>query len=152
MGYNVKSSGDTETSLEDSFTNVYWRALGNLQSCWMNEDGFNPRKFNQQLLFLVRLLPDKAKQKDILKTWADATADIKSVSEVNGIGLKDSEITSYAGMEVVTETVMFIVQAFELMHVDITAPATSKEYQRAVLEVPELEEDTKIKVIGEPLV
>lgn len=141
MGYNVKSSSDTETSLEDSFTNVYWRALGNLQSCWMGDSGFDSRKFNQQLLFLIRLLPDKDKQDAILKVWADAVKETAAVAELDGIGLDKSEITSYAGMEVVTETVLFIVQAFELIHNDITAPATSKEYQRAVLEVPDMPEE-----------
>lgn len=141
MGYNVKSSTDgAETSLEDSFTNVYWRALGNLQSCWMGDSGFDPRKFNQQLLFLIRLLPDKKKQEEILKTWAEAATETREAAELDGIGLEKSEITSYAGMEVVTETVIFIVQAFELIHTDIIAPATSKEYQRAVLEVPDMDE------------
>jgi hypothetical protein len=141
MGYNVKSSTDaTETSLEDSFTNVYWRALGNLQSCWMGDSGFDPRKFNQQLLFLIRLLPDKAKQDTILKIWADAAKETAAMAELDGIGLDKSEVTAYAGMEVVTETVIFIVQAFELIHSDIIAPATSKEYQRAVLEIPDMDE------------
>lgn len=141
MGYNVKSSTDgAETSLEDSFTNVYWRALGNLQSCWMGDSGFDPRKFNQQLLFLIRLLPDKTKQEAILRIWADAAQETKAAAELDGIGLDKDEITSYAGMEIVTETVIFIVQAFELIHTDIIAPATSKEYQRAVLEVPDMDE------------
>ena len=141
MGYNVKSSTDgAETSLEDSFTNVYWRALGNLQSCWMGDSGFDPRKFNQQLLFLIRLLPDKTKQEAILRIWADAARETKAAAELDGIGLDKDEITSYAGMEIVTETVIFIVQAFELIHTDIIAPATSKEYQRAVLEVPDMDE------------
>jgi len=156
MGYNIKSLNDgAETSLEDSFTNVYWRALGNLQSCWMGDNGFDPRKFNQQILFLVRMLPDKDKQKHILKVWAEAAEDIRRVSELDGIGLDKSEITSYAGMEVVTETIMFIVQAFELIHTDITAPATSKEYQRAVLEIPDMPDEevvsSNIIVTGEPV-
>jgi len=141
MGYNVKSSTDnSETSLEDSFTNVYWRALSNLQSCWMGDSGFDSSKFNQQLLFLIRLLPDKTKQKEILEQWANATQETISAADLSGLGLDRKEITAYAGMEVVTETVLFIVQAFELIHTDIVAPATAKEYQRAVLEVPDMDQ------------
>ena len=87
------------------------------------------------------MLPNRETQKMILSKWAKAAQETRAVAELDGIGLDADEITAYSGMEVVTETILFIVQAFELIHDDITAPATSKEYQRAVIEVPDMDEN-----------
>lgn len=135
MGFEkAPSSDDTELSLEQSYLKVYWRALDNLQTCWMGEGGFQRDKFNQQLLFLIRLLPDRKTQEKIMQIWSKGTIDIK---DIEGIKLSQDEVSMYAGMEIVTETVLFIGKAFELINEDITGPSTSKEYQRAAIEIPD---------------
>ena len=58
-------------SMEDTFVKHFMYALDRLQTCWMNDTGFNEEKFNLQLLYLVRLLPDKEGQRTIMKQWRD---------------------------------------------------------------------------------
>lgn len=136
MAFEKTSNDDSELSLEQSYLKVYWRALDNLQSCWMNETGFDREKFNQQLLFLIRLLPDRTIQQKIMEAWAKGLVDIKGIEDLS---LTKDEIVAYAGMEIVTETVLFIGKAFELINEDITGPSTAKEYQRMVIEIPDFE-------------
>jgi hypothetical protein len=54
-------------------------------------------------------------------------------------GLSDGERQAYAGMEVVTELILFVCDAFELINTDITGPATSKQYKAAIIELPEMD-------------
>lgn len=127
-------SNEGSISLEGRFVEHYFRALDALQGCWNNDSGFKTERFNQQLLYLIRLLPDKSKQKEILQKWGEAQEDIKIIMP----HLSNSERQSYAGMEVVTELVLFVCDAFELINSDITGPATSKQYREAALQIPDM--------------
>lgn len=127
---------DGQISMEDTYVKHYMYALDRLQTCWVNETGFNAQKFNLQLLYLIRLLPDKKKQREILQNWANLLDD-----GTQGLGLTQDEIRAYSGMEVVTDLIMFVCDAFELINVDITGPATSKQYEKAHLVLPEFDPD-----------
>jgi len=124
--------GESEQTLETQFTDLYFDALRSLQKIWLGDQEFNPKKFNMQILFLTRLMPDKKKQIAVLKKWDTAIEDLKSVKN-----LEQDEIKFFSGMEVVTDVVMYIGQAFDIINEDIVAPATSKQYRRIELEIPE---------------
>jgi hypothetical protein len=126
------SENDSSISLEGRFVEHYFRALDALQTCWNNDSGFKQDRFNQQLLYLIRLLPDKIQQDRILKQWGEAQEATKGIS-----GLTDAERHSYAGMEVVTELVLFVCDAFELINSDINGPATSKQYRDIAVQMPD---------------
>jgi hypothetical protein len=132
-GDNRYDSQEGSVSLEGRFVEHYFRALDSLQTCWNGDTGFNKEKFNLQLLYLIRLLPDKKKQKDILRQWDEAQDAAKEIA-----GLTTNERQSYAGMEVVTELVLFVCDAFELINSDITGPATSKQYRDAAVQIPDM--------------
>lgn len=133
-GDNRYDSSEGAISLEGRFVEHYFRALDELQKCWNNDSGFKKERYNLQLLYLIRLLPDKTKQKDILRRWGEAQEDIDKLMP----SLSQAERQSYAGMEVVTELVLFVCDAFELINSDITGPATSKQYREAVLQIPDM--------------
>ena len=133
MADNRYDQTDGSISLEGRFVEHYFRALDSLQGCWNNDSGFNKNRFNQQLLYLIRLLPDKKRQREILQQWGEAQDATKLIPN-----LTDGERQSYAGMEVVTELVLFVCDAFELINSDITGPATSKQYRDAALQVPDM--------------
>jgi hypothetical protein len=122
-------------SMEDTFVKHFMYALDRLQTCWINDSGFNKEKFNLQLLYLVRLLPDKPQQNKILESWGKSQDEMKALIP----GLSDGERQAYAGMEVVTELILFVCDAFELINTDITGPATSKQYKAAIIELPEMD-------------
>ena len=128
---------DGSISLEGRFVNHYFDALDKLQGCWNTDSGFNKERFNQQLLYLIRLLPDKRKQREILELWGEASAATKQIPN-----LTDAERQSYAGMEVVTEVVLFVCDSFELINNDITGPGTSKQYRDAAIQVGDMGELT----------
>lgn len=128
---------DGTVSLEGRFIEHYFRSLDSLQTCWINDRGFDPTKFNLQLLYLIRLLPDKGKQQHIMQKWGESQDDVKKLMP----GLTDGERQAYTGMEVVTELVLFVCDAFELINSDITGPATSKQYRDAIIQVPDMTEN-----------
>lgn len=134
---------DGQISMEDTYVKHYMYALDRLQSCWVNDSGFNKDKFNLQLLYLIRLLPDKIVQKKILKGWNESINQSKDDMP----NLTEAEIQSFAGMEVVTELILFVCDAFELINTDIVGPATTKQYQREVIQLQEMPEDI-IKIPG----
>jgi len=139
MADSKYAAGDESVTMEGRFVEHYFKALDNLQACWNNDSGFNKERFNQQLLYLVRLVPDKTRQLEILKMWGESSAATKLI-----VHLSDAERQYFAGMEVVTELVMFICDAFELINTDITGPGTSKQYRDAAIQVQDMKFDADI--------
>lgn len=128
-------------SLEGILVKSFFIGLDRLQSTWMG-DSFDQKKFNLQLLYLIRTVPDKKRQKKILADWYKAQEETNTIP-----GLDKSETMAYVGMEVVTEIILFVCDAFELINTDITGPATTKQMQRASIEVPDYEEEEEGTVI-----
>jgi len=106
-----------------------------LPQTWMSEGGFDTQKFNLQIGFLIRHLPDRNMQEKAMRTW-----DSK-LTEYNLKNLDKQEITAFAGMEVVTELMQFVYEAFDLINFDIVGPATTRMHKvDPALEVPDYEE------------
>ena len=112
---------DSSISMEAVYVQHYMLALDRLQSCWTAVDDFNKDKFNLQLLYLIRLLPNRAKQNEIMAKWQESLDESKQIMP----SLSDRERQAFAGMEIVTELVLFVCDAFELINEDIMGPATS---------------------------
>jgi hypothetical protein len=128
---------DSGITLETRFVEHFMFALDRLQSCWINETHtFLQKPFNLQLLYLIRILPDKEQQKKILKQWNDTITEAQELMP----SLEKGEHQAYAGMEIVTELMLFVCNNFDLLNVDITGPATAKQWQKAVIEIPDDEE------------
>jgi hypothetical protein len=127
-------------SMEDTFVRHFMYALDRLQSTWSGDSGLDERKFNMQLLYLIRILPDKKKQESIFKQWKEAKDDM------GDLPFSEGERRAYAGMEIVTELILFVCDAFELINTDITGPATSKQYQDAVLQLPDMEDTDPLEI------
>lgn len=126
--------------MEDTFVRHFMYALDRLQSTWSGDTGLDEKKFNMQLLYLIRILPDRKKQTEIFQQWAKAQDDMA------GMDFSKAERKAFAGMEVVTELILFVCDAFELINTDITGPATSKQYQDAVLQLPEMENTDPLEI------
>ena len=135
---------DGKLSMEDTFVKHFMFALDRLQTTWMGpEGGLNQEKFNLQLLYLIRLLPDIRKQEEILRKWGQ-------LQETRVEGLSQSELKVYAGMEVVSEVIRFICDSFELINTDIIGPATSKQYNDSIIEIPDYDDGFKPEVPSKP--
>ena len=122
---------DGVLSLEGILVKSFFIGLDRLQTTWMGE-GFDQKKFNLQLLYLIRTVPDKKRQQKILDDWYKAQTETDKIP-----GLDKNETAAYVGMEVVTEIIMFVCDAFELVNTDITGPATTKQMQRASIDCPD---------------
>ena len=140
--FQPTSPSTQSVSLETSFVNMFFVALDRLQMCWMDEKGFDRGKFSLQISYLIHLLPDKQKQKEVLRQWN------KSHTELEEMNFTDAEKTAYAGMDVVTEIIIFLCQAFDLTHEDIVGPATIKQYQKESLVIPDI--PTELVDVPEP--
>jgi hypothetical protein len=115
----------SQISLEDTFLRLYIGALDRFQETWMSKDmGFDKERFNRQLMFLIALIPDRAKQATLIQDWVKAQKE-HITSEI--LMTKDESIF-YAGQAVTTELILFLTQALELSNEDIVAPGTSREY------------------------
>lgn len=139
---DYNNSADGVISLEGILVKHFFIGLDRLQSTWMGEQ-FEQTKYNMQILYLIRLLPDRSKQKAVMKIWAKAQEETEAIP---GLSLSKSEIAAYAGMDVVTEIIMFVCEAFELVNTDITGPATSKQYQKASIEIPDMSEEEILSI------
>jgi hypothetical protein len=129
----TQSQASGVMSLESVFIQHYMNAMTALQNCWLyseSDDGIDVNKFNIQLEYLIRLIPDADTQKKIRK---EQDAAIKSFTENN----LDHPLER-AGLVVVTHLIEFICSSFDMIHIDIVGPATSKQYRDAILEIPDM--------------
>ena len=62
-----------QTSLEDRFLQFYLESIEKLEECWLGPDGLKEKTFGRQLLFLISLLPDLEKQKELREKWQEAS-------------------------------------------------------------------------------
>ena len=134
-------SSEGTLSLEEVLVKHFFYSLDTFRSSWHGESGtLNKTQFNLDLLYLIRLLPKKSKQDEILAKWAAAQESMQDIK-----GVSKDEMIAFVGMEVVTEIVLFICDAFELINEDITGPATSKQYQDQAIEIPDMPVDYGVR-------
>ena len=98
----------------------------------MGEGGFDRQRFNLQISFLIRHLPDPSTQKKAMERWDELTLEYKSKN------FDAQETAAFAGMAVVSDLLQFVYAAFELINWDIIGPATTKQFQESVIEIPDL--------------
>lgn len=135
MAENNYDSSTGTISPEGIVVKHFMEQISLLPQTWMNENGFNKQQFNLQIGFLIRHLPDKAMQKKAMDTWNKKLAEYKEFDR--------QEMTAFAGMDVVTELMQFVYEAFDLINVDVVGPATSKQIRDSSIEIPDMEEDVK---------
>ena len=106
--------------------------LDRLQDCWMGEQGFNTERFEYQILFLIRLIPDTKRQDEILNRWL-----VDKGIKYREKGMDGTKLDAFAGMEAVSEIMAYITKVFDLVHTDITGPATNKQFMKPDVEIPD---------------
>ncbi len=132
---NNYSSSESTISLEGRLVQLFFNAIEKLPECWMGEKGFDNVRFNQQILFLISLLPYEDTQDDILVAWNRRLQETKELMP----GLSDKEYQFSASLVPVTKTMKFICSEFELISTDITGPASSKQYRDSAITVSDME-------------
>lgn len=132
---NNYSTSESTISLEGRFVQLYFNAIEKLPECWMKDGNFEVSKFNQQILFLISLLPYTEKQDEILTAWNSRLEETKKLIP----GLSDKEYAFSASLVPVTMIMEFICSEFELISTNITGPATSKQYRDSAITVPDME-------------
>lgn len=132
---NNYSSSESTISLEGRLVQLFFNNIERLPDCWMKEGPFDSVRFNQQLLFLISLLPFEDTQDDILVAWNKRYLETKELMP----GLTDNEYRFSASLVPVTKTMKFICSEFELISTDITGPASSKQYRDSAITVPDME-------------
>ena len=121
-------------SMDTVFVIHYMDALKELQNTWLNKDATNKDAFHLQLEYIIRLIPDKEVQKTIHEEKDRLQTEYEKKN--------DSYAEIRAGLVVVTEIINFICSAFDLMHMDIVGPATSKQYRDKDIEIPDMAIET----------
>jgi len=134
MGTDNKYSGSDEVvTLEGRFVQLYFDAIQDLPKCWMDGDRLNKAKYNQQIQFIIALIPFEDQQDIIFHAWEKRKRELKATIP----DMTEDELAFAANLVPVTKTMSFICANFELINTDIIGPATSKQYRDAAVQMPE---------------
>ena len=90
-----------------------------------------------QLEFIISMIPFEEIRKKIKTERAALEKEYKASTDPDI--RKDPEIR--AGFAAVTGVMGFIFEKFELVHDDIVGPGTTKEFQKQVIEIPDVDTD-----------
>jgi hypothetical protein len=135
------SNGAPVVSAEGIFIDHYMKALTSLQTTWLNYDGQNEldlNKFNLQMQYLIRLLPDTTTQERIRNEYE------KQIDFFKDKNSQDKTAEVKAGMVVVTELIRFITTSFDLLHYDVVGPVCDGQFISSdVLEIPDVDNAQK---------
>jgi hypothetical protein len=131
---NSISTNNTVLTPEAVFVSLYVNALSNLQNCWMDSK-FNDKAFTMQIQFLTNLIPDSDTRSRVRKEISD-TKDRILNGEWGETSIRDA--SNLAGLHAVSSLVEFVCAQYGLIHTDITGPASSKQYQSGIIELPDL--------------
>lgn len=137
-------SGNAVLTPEGIFISLYVDALRSLQRTWMDtEKPIDKDHFNIQIIFLTNMIPDAFVRNRIRAEMDKVRTEYKNTDQ-------GQYAEQHAGLTVVTHMVEFLCNSFDLVHLDINGPATSRQYRDAVLEIPDYE-PTKKEEIPPPL-
>lgn len=143
MGTDNKYTGSDEVvTLEGRFVQLYFDAIQDLPKCWMDGDRLNKAKYNQQIQFIIALIPFEDEQDKIFHAWHARTKELKATIP----GMTEEELVFAANLVPVTKTMSFICANFELINTDITGPATSKQYRDSAVQMPENMNNPRVEI------
>jgi hypothetical protein len=121
-------------SLEQTVVMMYVAALQNLQQTWMGGSGkIDTMAFGMQTEFLIYLIPDPHVQHDIRTEQARLTALYKKQGDMNAV--------ARAGLYAAGQVIKFLIETFELQHLNVVGPASEQEYVHIPDETPIEEPD-----------
>jgi|APFre7841882654_1041346.scaffolds.fasta_scaffold64847_2 hypothetical protein len=111
----------------------YMKQIDKIPETYLGEGGFNKEKFTLHVLFLIAHLPDENSRRTAKKRWDDVA------TLLNKEDFNQWEVAATAGMEVISDIMQFIYSAFELIHIDVDGPATSKQFRDSMIEIPDVD-------------
>ena len=126
------AQSQTIMSMDTVFVLHYMDGLKALQSTWMDGNDINELAFGMQIDYLIRLIPNRDIQKTIETERKTIEEKLKTMTP------KPDHIVERASLIVVTHFIEFICNSFDLLHIDITGPATAKQYRDALVEIPDM--------------
>ena len=132
-GDNKYDGSEATISIEGRFVQLYFNAIEKLPECWLGEHGLEKAKYNQQIQFLISLLPFEDEQDKIFSAWHKRKMEIKALMP----DMKEDELVFSANLVPVTKIMNFICANFELINTDIIGPATSKQYRDMAIQMPD---------------
>jgi hypothetical protein len=134
MAGDTKYDGSEATvSIEGRFVQLYFDAIAKLPECWMGDQGLQRAKYNQQIQYLISLLPFEDEQDKIFAAWHKRKNEIKA----NMPDMREDELAFSANLVPVTKIMGFICANFELINTEIIGPATSKQYRDQAIQMPD---------------
>jgi hypothetical protein len=133
-------------SIEGRFVQLYFNAIEKLPECWMNDHGLNKAKYNQQIQFLISLLPFEEEQDKIFKAWHDRKTELKALMP----DMREDELIFSANLVPVTKIMNFICSNFELINTDIVGPATARQYRDSAIQMPDDMKNPYEKIVELP--
>lgn len=131
MKEQVAQSQVTMTT-DTIFVMHYMDGLKSLQSTWMEGNEINELAFGMQIDYLIRLIPNLEIQKTIENERKTIEEKLKKMVP------KPDHIIERASLIVVTHFISFLCNSFDMLHIDINGPATSKQYRDAIVEIPDM--------------
>lgn len=132
-----KDFGPEKLTAEGTFIWMYTEALRELRSIWLNPQNgeMDRRAFMMQVRFLVNSIPDPEMRKRVKDREIKIQQALRDDAEF--MREQGDYVDYHASLEIVSEIIEFLCNAFELTHADITGPATSKQYKDGLIELPE---------------
>jgi hypothetical protein len=129
---SIGSNSSSVMTAEGIFVLHYMDALTSLQKTWLLPPGssIDEGKFNLQLEYLIRLIPDLKVQEKVKKEFLSARKDCEKDPD----GFENQR----AGLCVVTHLIQFVCTSFNLLHTDVIGPGTQSEYVGGTIEIPDM--------------
>ena len=139
---DAKYDGSEATiSIEGRFVQLYFNAIEKLPECWLGEHGLDKAKYNQQIQFLISLLPFEEEQDKIFQAWNHRKNELKAFMP----DMREEELVFSANLVPVTKIMNFICSNFELINTDIIGPATSRQYRDSAIQMPDSMENPYVE-------
>lgn len=131
-------------AVEQSIIDRYQNDIDDLKQLWLGADTVDKRKLGLHIEFIISKIPFEDTRKKIKETRAKLEKEFKASADP--AIRQDAEIR--ASFAAVTGVMEFIFEKFELVHEDITGPGTSREYQKAIVEIPDMPTERQSTIVS----
>lgn len=129
------SPANTYQSVEQSIIDGYLSDINDLKQLWLGSERVDERKLAIHISFIISKIPFKETRKLIKNNCDELEKKYLADPKTKG----DAKIL--ASFEAVTGVMEFIFDKFELVHEDIIGPGTSREFEKAIIEIPDMPEE-----------